>query len=161
MAAAVPGWWRWLVLSLLVVVLDQWTKWLIDHHFELHEGVRVTEFFNLVRAHNPGEAFSFLAGASGWQRWFFTGLAIAASIFITWMLRKDGNQRLLATALALIMGGAIGNAIDRVWHGYVIDFLQFHYKGWAFPSFNVADSAITLGAVLLIVDELRRMRRAR
>lgn len=160
-SAASPGWWRWLLLSLLVIVLDQWSKWLIDHHFELHEGVRVTSFFNLVRAHNPGAAFSFLAGASGWQRWFFTGLAIAASLFITWLLRKEGQHRLFACALALIMGGAIGNAIDRVWHGYVIDFLQFHAGGWAFPSFNIADSAITLGAALLIADELRRWRASR
>ncbi len=158
---AVPGWWRWLLLAALVVVLDQASKFWIDHHFELHEGVRVTEFFNLVRAHNPGAAFSFLANAGGWQRWFFTALAIAASLFITWLLRKEGNQPLLATALALIMGGAIGNAIDRLLHGYVIDFLQFHHAGWAFPSFNLADSAITLGAVLLIWDELKRMRQQR
>lgn len=156
-----PNWWRWLLLALLVVVLDHVTKALVVSHFELHEGRQVTSFFNLVRAHNPGAAFSFLAGAGGWQRWFFTALAVAASVFITWLLRQHGQQRLFACALALILGGAVGNGIDRVWHGHVIDFLQFHAGGWAFPSFNIADSAITLGAALLILDEWRRWRASR
>jgi len=161
MAAPVANWWRWLVLAAIVVVLDQFTKVLILDAFQLHEGKRVTSFFNLVRAHNTGAAFSFLAGAGGWQRWFFTGLAAAATVFITVMLRRHGNQTLFACALTLILGGAVGNGIDRLWHGYVVDFLQFHWAGWAFPSFNVADSAITLGAVLLILDELRRVRASR
>ena len=161
MKAASPNWWRWLLLAALVIVLDQFTKVLILDAFQLHEGKRVASFFNLVRAHNTGAAFSFLAGAGGWQRWFFTGLAAAAAVFITVMLRNHGGQTLFALALALILGGAVGNGIDRLWHGYVVDFLQFHWAGWAFPSFNVADSAITLGAILLILDELRRVRSSR
>ncbi len=161
MAAPAPNWWRWLLLAAIVIVLDQFTKVLILGAFQLHEGKQVTSFFNLVRAHNTGAAFSFLAGAGGWQRWFFTGLAVAATVFITVMLRRHGGQTLFATALAMILGGAVGNGIDRLWHGYVVDFLQFHWAGWAFPSFNLADSAITLGAALLILDELRRVRASR
>jgi signal peptidase II len=111
--------------------------------------------------HNTGAAFSFLAGAAGWQRWFFIGLGVAAALFIVWMLRSHAGQRLFSWALALILGGAIGNVIDRLLHGYVVDFIQVHYANAYFPSFNVADSAITVGAALLIVDELRRVRRAR
>lgn len=159
--AASRSWWRWLLLAGVVIGLDQWSKWAIVERFTLHEGVVVTSFFNLVRAHNPGAAFSFLAGADGWQRWFFTALALAASVFITWLLRKHGEEKLLSFALAMILGGAIGNGIDRLVHSHVIDFLQFHWQGAAFPSFNLADSAITLGAVLLIVDEIRRMRARR
>ena len=155
----VNGWWRWLLIAAIIIVLDQYTKTLIVNHFQLHEGRYVTSFFNLVRAHNPGAAFSFLAGAGGWQRWFFTAIALAATVFIIVMLRKQGDQKLFALALTLILGGAIGNAVDRLIHGYVVDFLQFHWGGWAFPSFNVADSAITLGAILLIVDEIRRVTR--
>lgn len=158
---ATPRWWRWLILAGVVIGLDQWSKLAIVQQFQLHEGVPVTSFFNLVRAHNPGAAFSFLAGADGWQRWFFTALALAASIYITVLLRKHGNERLLSFALAMILGGALGNAIDRLLHSWVIDFLQFHWNGAAFPSFNLADSAITLGAVLLILDELLRWRRQR
>ena len=151
----------WLGLALLVIVLDQFTKTLIAGWFQLGDSREITSFFNLVRAHNPGAAFSFLAGASGWQRWFFVGLGVAASLFIVWMLRGHPDQRLFSFALSMILGGAIGNVIDRLLHGHVIDFIQLHYGGWAFPSFNVADSAITLGAVLLIVDELRRVRASR
>ena len=159
--AVVPRWWRWLLLSALVILLDQVSKALIVERFALHEGHHVTDFFNLVRAHNPGAAFSFLAGASGWQRWFFTALAVGVSVLILVWLRAHAAQRLFALALALILGGALGNAIDRLVHGHVIDFLQFHWGGWAFPSFNLADSAITLGALLLVADELRRLRGAR
>ncbi|MBB5206167.1 signal peptidase II [Inhella inkyongensis] len=158
MKAAAPNWWRWLLLAAIVLVLDQYTKLLILDAFQLHEGKRVTSYFNLVRAHNTGAAFSFLAGAGGWQRWFFTALAATATVVITVMLRRHGSQTLFACALALILGGAIGNGVDRLWHGYVVDFLQFHWGGWAFPSFNIADSAITLGAIGLILDELRRVR---
>jgi signal peptidase II len=150
---------RWLLLAGLVILLDQWSKWAIVERFALYDGVVVTGFFNLVRAHNPGAAFSFLAAADGWQRWFFTALAAGASVFIVGLLRKHHEEKLLSFALALILGGAIGNGIDRLAHGHVIDFLQFHWNGAAFPSFNLADSAITLGAVLLIADELRRMRK--
>jgi signal peptidase II len=149
----------WLALALLVIVLDQFTKTLVVGWFQLGDTRTVTPFFNLVRAHNTGAAFSFLAGASGWQRWFFVVLGAAAALFIVWMLRRHAGQRLFSAALALILGGALGNVVDRLIHGYVIDFLQVHHRGWYFPSFNVADSAITLGAVLLVLDELRRVRR--
>jgi signal peptidase II len=163
-----PGLGLWLGLALLVVLIDQITKVLIVGQFALGDSRPVTAYFDLVRAHNPGAAFSFLAGAAGWQRWFFVGLATAASGFIIWMLRTHPGQRLFCTAITLIMGGAIGNVIDRLWHGHVIDFLQFHW-GWLaplfpggyFPAFNVADSAITLGAMCLIADEILRVRRTR
>jgi signal peptidase II len=130
-------------------------------YFRLGDSLRVTGFFNLVRVHNEGAAFSFLADASGWQRWFFTAIGIAAAIFIVWMLKSHPGQRLFAFAMACILAGAIGNVIDRLVHGYVVDFLQFHYAGWYFPSFNIADSAITIGAVSMILDELLRVRRSR
>jgi len=114
-----------------------------------------------VRAHNTGAAFSFLAAAGGWQRWFFTALGVAAAVFIVWQLRAHAGQKLFCFALASILGGAVGNVIDRVVHGYVVDFLDFHWHGWHFPAFNVADSAITVGAACLILDELLRVRRAR
>jgi len=151
---------RWLALALVIVVLDQVTKSLIVDQFALGDSRTVTPFFNLVRAHNPGAAFSFLAGADGWQRWFFTGLGIAASAFIVWMILKHPGQTLFCLAVALILGGAVGNVVDRLLHGHVIDFIQVHWAGWYFPSFNVADSAITVGAALLILDELRRVKRA-
>jgi signal peptidase II len=151
---------RWLALALVVVVLDQITKSMIVEQFALGDSRYVAPFFNLVRAHNPGAAFSFLAGADGWQRWFFVALGIAASVFIVWMILKHPGQRLFCLAVSLILGGAIGNVVDRLLHGHVIDFIQVHWAGWYFPSFNVADSAITAGAVLLILDELRRVRRA-
>ena len=160
-AAPVPGWSRWLLVAAVVIALDQLTKFAIVQQLQLYDGHVVTRFFNIVRAHNTGAAFSFLAGAGGWQRWFFTALAFGASAFIIVMLRRHGRERLLSLSLSLIMGGAIGNVIDRLVHGHVIDFLQFHWNGAAFPSFNIADSAITLGAILLIVDELRRMRAAK
>jgi len=156
----------WLGLALLVIVVDQITKSLIVGSFTLHESVAVTPFFNIVRAHNTGAAFSFLAGAAGWQRWFFIGLGIAASVFIVWLLRKHPDQTLFCFAVSLILGGALGNVVDRLLHGHVVDFLDFHFQflsplfpGGHFPSFNVADSAITVGAVCLILDELRRVRR--
>lgn len=156
----------WLGLAGLVLVLDQITKTLVMGRFALGDSMVVTPYFNLVRAHNAGAAFSFLAGASGWQRWFFVGLGAVASVAIVWMLRKHPGQRLFCSAVSLILGGALGNVVDRLLHGHVVDFLQFHttllapmLPGGYFPSFNVADSAITLGAVLLIADELRRVRR--
>ncbi len=149
----------WLGIALVVIVLDQFTKTLILQYFHYGDTRFVSSFFNLVRHHNPGAAWSFLADASGWQRWFFIGLGTVAAVFIIWMLRSHGGQRLFSWALSLILGGAVGNVIDRLLHGYVVDFLQFHYAGRAFPSFNVADSAISLGAVLLVLDELRRVRK--
>ena len=153
--------WLWLGIALAVILLDQLTKTLISRAFDLNDSRTLTSFFNLVRAHNTGAAFSFLAGADGWQRWFFIGLGAVAAVFIVWLLARHGGQRLFGWALALILGGALGNVIDRVLHGHVVDFLQFHWSNAYFPSFNVADSAITIGAVLLILDELLRVRRGR
>jgi signal peptidase II len=153
--------WPWLALALVIIVLDQFTKTLILGYFQYGESRYVTSFFNVVRWHNTGAAFSFLAGASGWQRWFFIGLGLVATLFMTWLLYQHHAQRMFSLALSLIMGGALGNVIDRMLHGYVVDFIQVHGWGWYFPSFNVADSAISVGAVLLILDELLRVRRAR
>ncbi|HEY2558354.1 MAG TPA: signal peptidase II [Caldimonas sp.] len=150
----------WLGIAFAVVAVDQLTKAMIVAAFQLGDARMVTPFFDIVRAHNRGAAFSFLNDASGWQRWFFVGLGVAAAAFIVWLLRRHGGQRLFGWALSLILGGAIGNVIDRLVHGHVIDFLQVHWQSHYFPSFNVADSAITIGAALLILDELRRVRRA-
>ncbi len=150
----------WLGIALIVILADQFTKTLILGDFQLNDSRTVTTFLNVVRAHNTGAAFSFLAGASGWQRWFFIGLGAAATGFIVWMLMRHGGQRLFSSALSLILGGALGNVIDRLLHGYVVDFIQVHYRGAYFPSFNVADSAITVGAGLLILDELLRVKRS-
>ncbi|MES2979988.1 MAG: signal peptidase II [Pseudomonadota bacterium] len=152
---------QWLGLALLILVADQFTKVLITGYYRLGDSTYVTSFFNVVRAHNSGAAFSFLAEAGGWQRWFFTAIGVAAALFIGYLLKSHAGEKLFSFALALILGGAIGNVIDRILHGYVIDFLDFHYRGWHFPAFNVADSAITVGAVCLILDELLRVRRAR
>jgi signal peptidase II len=149
----------WLGIAFVVILLDQITKVLILRDFQLGDSRYVTDFFNIVRVHNTGAAFSFLADAAGWQRWFFVGLGAVATVFIVWMLRRHGEQTLFSWALSLILGGAIGNVIDRLLHGYVVDFIQLHYGSAYFPSFNVADSAISVGAALLIFDELRRMRR--
>ncbi|WP_284616493.1 signal peptidase II [Aquabacterium humicola] len=157
----------WLGLALAVILLDQLTKVLILGEFALHDSRTITSYFNLVRAHNTGAAFSFLADAAGWQRWFFVALGFVASGFIIWMLKTHPEQRLFCFAVSMILGGALGNVIDRLLHGYVVDFLQFHWRwlapmfpGGYFPSFNLADSAITLGAVCLVIDELRRVRKA-
>jgi signal peptidase II len=150
----------WLGIALAVIVLDQVTKAMIVAAFQLGDARRVTSFFDIVRAHNRGAAFSFLNDASGWQRWFFIGLGLVTAVFIVWLLARHGGQRMFGWALALILGGALGNVVDRILHGHVVDFLQFHWQQHYFPSFNVADSAITIGAVLLILDELRRVRRA-
>jgi len=150
----------WLAAAALVIVADQLVKALIVSVFQLGDSYYVTSFFSLVRAHNTGAAFSFLAGAGGWQRWFFVGLAIAAVVFIGVMLKRYGHQTIFALALSLILGGAVGNVIDRLWHGYVVDFLLFHWKNtYYFPAFNIADCGITIGAALLVFDELRRVKR--
>ena len=158
--------WPWLGIAFIVILLDQFTKVLIVGWMQHGDSREVWSFFNIVRAHNTGAAFSFLAQAGGWQRWFFVGLGFAATGFIVYMLRQHGGQRLFAWALSLILGGALGNVIDRLVHGYVVDFLDFHwailapmFPGGHFPAFNVADCGITIGAALLIVDELRRVRR--
>lgn len=153
---------RWLWLAAAIVVVDQVSKFAILRSFSFGERLAVVPgLFDLTLVYNRGAAFSFLAGASGWQRWFFTGLGVAAAIFIVWLLARHGTQRLFSFALALILGGAIGNVIDRVARGQVVDFLLVYWQRWHWPAFNVADSAITVGAVLLIVDEFRRVRRGR
>ena len=151
----------WLALAALIIIADQATKTLIIGSFQLGDSRPITSFFNLVRVHNAGAAFNFLASASGWQRWFFIGVGSLAAVFIVWMLRSHAGQRLFSLALALILGGALGNVIDRLLHGYVVDFIQVHHSGWYFPSFNVADSAISVGAACLILDEILRVRRSR
>ncbi len=151
----------WLGLALIILIADQFTKILILGYYHLGDSTTVTGFFNIVRAHNTGAAFSFLAAASGWQRWLFTAIGVVATVFIVWMLRSHPGQKLFSFALACILGGAIGNVVDRLLHGYVVDFLQFHWAGWYFPAFNVADSAITIGAIGLILDELLRVRSAK
>ena len=153
--------WPWLGIALAIIVLDQITKAIIVARLELGDLHVVTPFFDIVRAHNRGAAFSFLRDASGWQRWFFTAIGIGAAIFIVWMLRRHGGQRLFGWALSLILGGALGNVIDRLLHGHVVDFIQVHWGRAYFPAFNVADSAISIGAALLILDELLRVRRGR
>jgi signal peptidase II len=158
-ARANGSWMPWLGVSLAVFIADQFTKVLILGYYRLGDSTYVTSFFNVVRAHNTGAAFSFLAQASGWQRWVFTAIGIAAAVFIIWLLRSHAGQKLFSFALACILGGAIGNVVDRLVHGYVVDFVQVHWRGWYFPAFNVADSAITIGAACLILDELRRVRR--
>ena len=152
---------QWLGLALILLIADQFTKVLILGYYQLGDSTRITSFFNVVRVHNSGAAFSFLAGAGGWQRWFFTVIGVVAAGVIIWLLKSHSGQKLFAFAMACILGGAIGNVIDRVLYGYVVDFLDFHWRGWHFPAFNIADSAITIGAVCLILDELLRVRRGR
>ena len=145
----------WLGWALLLLIADQFTKVLIMGYYQLGDSTRVTSFFNIVRVHNSGAAFSFLASAGGWQRWVFTIIGTGAALLMVWLLKKHAGQTLFAFAIASILGGAVGNVIDRVLYGYVVDFLDFHWRGWHFPAFNVADSAITVGAALLIFDGFR------
>ena len=154
------GVWLWLGVALVIFLLDQLTKIAIVGAFQLGESLPITSFFNLVRVHNAGAAFSFLADAGGWQRWFFTGLGTVAALVMVYLLRMHAGQTLFCLALSLLLGGAVGNVIDRVLYSHVIDFLDFHYAGWHFPAFNVADSAISVGTVCLVVDELRRVKKS-
>ena len=166
--AAPSGMLPWLGLALLLFILDQFTKVLILGYYQLGDSTYVTSFFNIVRVHNPGAAFSFLAAAGGWQRWLFTALGLGAAGFIVWLLRAHAGQRLFSFSLSCILGGAIGNVVDRLVHGYVVDMLDFHWR-WLepvfpaghFPAFNVADVAISVGAASLILDELLRVRKTR
>jgi signal peptidase II len=153
-SASVP-WTRWLWVSLAVVVADLATKAWISSAFAYGESREVTPFFNLVLVHNKGAAFSFLADAGGWQRWFFTIVTIVISAAIVAMLRRHHGSRLLAVSLALVLGGAIGNLYDRLTLGHVVDFVQLHARGYYWPAFNVADSAISVGVALLVWDSLR------
>lgn len=153
---------RWLWLAAAIVALDQATKYAIERFFSYGERLAVVPgFFDLTLVYNRGAAFSFLAQADGWQRWFFIGIGAVATIVIVWLLARHGSQRLFAFSLALILGGAIGNVVDRILRGHVVDFILLYWQRFHWPAFNVADSAITAGAVLLIVDELRRVRRSR
>jgi signal peptidase II len=163
-----PRIWVWLAWAALLMVADQITKTLILDNYQLGDSTVITSFFNIVRAHNTGAAFSFLANAGGWQRWLFTGIGAVATVFIVWQLRAHPGQKLFCFSLASILGGAVGNVVDRLMHGYVVDFLDFHwdflsgiFHGGHFPAFNLADMAISVGAVCLILDELLRMRRER
>jgi signal peptidase II len=156
----------WLALAALVAGADQIAKHFIVAHSPPQGSLTVTGFFNLVRAHNSGAAFSFLAGSGGWQRWLFVALALVAAIVIAWLLGRHAGQKLFACSLALILGGAVGNVADRLLRGYVVDFLDFHWRwlaplfhGGHFPAFNLADAAITAGVIGLLLDELRRVRR--
>ena len=148
-------WTRWLWISVAVIAADQLGKAAVLATIREGDGWAVTGFFSLVLTFNTGAAFSFLASASGWQRWFFAAIAIVAAVVIAMLLRRGGSA-MFSSGLALILGGALGNLYDRLALGKVVDFLLFHYAGWAYPAFNLADSAITIGAVLLIADSFRR-----
>ncbi|HXV12304.1 MAG TPA: signal peptidase II [Burkholderiales bacterium] len=145
----------WLLLSALIVAVDQATKFVVVQRLAVHQAIEITSFFNLVLVYNPGAAFSFMADHDGWQRGFFMTIAVIASVWIVYLLYRYPGQRLFALSLTLILAGAVGNLIDRVTVGAVIDFLDFHAFGYHWPAFNVADSAITCGAVLLVIDALR------
>ena len=155
--------WRWLPLSVVLIVADQWTKGLVEARFVLGESLPVWFWFDLTRLHNAGAAFSFLAGQDGWQIGFLIVLAVTVSVALVIWLRSLDSRRdvVLCAALALVLAGAIGNVIDRIEHGYVVDFIHVHWQGAYFPAFNVADSAITVGAVLLLLDALRDWRASR
>lgn len=151
-----PRFFRWLGLSAIVIVLDLYTKHLVQDAFSYGEHLTVTSFFDLVRYHNEGAAFSFLASAGGWQRFFFSAIALIASAVIIYLLRKHPAQKLFCFALALVLGGALGNLYDRLTLGYVVDFLYFHYQSYYWPAFNLADSAITCGVALLLLDSFKK-----
>jgi len=148
----------WLVLAGCLLIIDQLTKLWFDSSLSYGERVHVLPFFDFTLLYNPGAAFSFLADQTGWQRWFFTVLGLGAAVFMLWMMHTNRTQRRLLLALALILSGALGNVIDRLAYGHVIDFLLFYWQNWYYPAFNVADSCITLGAILLILDEILRLR---
>lgn len=153
--------WLWLVVAAVIIVADQQSKAWVSTHFFDYERYNIWPFFDLTLMYNTGAAFSFLAGGSGWQKWFFIGVAAVATVLILYWLHRNPNEKTFCLALSLILGGAIGNVLDRLQHGHVVDFLLFYWKDAYFPAFNVADIAITLGAFLLIADEFRRLRKAR
>jgi signal peptidase II len=150
------SWSLWLLFALLIAAADQFTKLLVADHLVLFQRITILPFLDFVRLHNKGAAFSFLAGASGWQNWLFTGVGIVVSVGVFWWLTRlpRHGRTLLALGLSLLLGGAIGNLIDRVVLGYVLDFILFYYQGWSFPAFNLADSAISCGVVLILLDGL-------
>lgn len=146
---------RWLGVAAIVIILNQLNKITINNHFVYNKNFAVMPFFNLVLAHNTGAAFSFLSNAGGLQRWLFSAIAIVASVWIIWLLRNHQSEKLFSFALAVILGGALGNLIDRIAYGYVVDFLDFYWGNYHFAAFNLADSAITCGAALLIWDSFK------
>ena len=147
---------RYLAIAIIVLSLDQASKWLALSHLELGTPESVLPFMNWLLLFNPGAAFSFLAQGTGWQRWFFTALGLSASGYIIWLLYKSEGEKLLCIALSLILGGALGNVLDRIMFGAVVDFIDLHYGNWHWPAFNVADSAICIGAALIIWGELHK-----
>ena len=148
---------KWyLLLALAVLIADQITKWWAQMSLPMAQPIKVTDFLNWFLIYNPGAAFSFLSQAGGWQRWFFTVIGIVAAIVIIWLLQKNTQDRPFCLALSLILGGAIGNVIDRLLYGAVVDFIDVHYDGWHWPAFNIADSAISIGATLIVINEIRR-----
>lgn len=145
--------WLWYLLAVVVIALDLLSKYWVSASLEYGQPVVFTSFFNFTLLHNPGAAFSFLSNAGGWQRWFFTGIAAVVSVMLViWIARIAATKKLETFALTMILGGAVGNLYDRIQHGYVVDFIVVHYKDNYFPAFNLADSAITLGAILIILD---------
>jgi signal peptidase II len=158
-SVALPERWRsslgWYFLALFVIVLDQWSKWLAEARLSYAIPEPVFAWFNLTLHYNQGAAFSFLSDAGGWQRWFFTALAlVVGGVIVVWIRQLQPGQRLLAAALALVLGGALGNLIDRLRLGHVVDFISVHYRDWYFPTFNIADAAISVGAAMIILDSL-------
>jgi len=147
---------RYLVIAIITLLLDQLSKWSALSNLKMGVPEQVLPFMNWLLLFNPGAAFSFLAQGSGWQRWFFTAIGLAACIYIIWLIRKSQNDKLLCIALSLILGGALGNVLDRLMYGAVVDFIDLHYANWHWPAFNIADSAICIGAALIIWGELRK-----
>jgi len=148
---------RWLWISFFIVALDQWSKWFVVRHLTFHEPLVVNKFFNLYLDHNVGAAFSFLGGAAGWQVWMFAGIAVVISLsIIIYFIRNPGIRFFVGAGLALILGGAVGNLIDRLLHRYVIDFISWHFNQYYFPTFNIADSAVCVGVVLFLLGSKKQ-----
>lgn len=156
-----PDFWRWVALAVLLIAIDQVTKYHFNTALQYGQRINLLPFFDFTLLYNEGAAFSFLAGAAGWQRWFFTVLGLGASALILFLLRRHATQCRFSLALTLILGGALGNVIDRLMHGHVVDFLLFYWNNAYFPAFNFADMCITVGAILMLWDELARARHAR
>ncbi|MDR0933974.1 MAG: signal peptidase II [Burkholderiaceae bacterium] len=156
-----PGITLWLVIAALIIICDQLTKIWVGKLLHMGQSIRLTSFLNLVLAYNRGAAFSFLAAASGWQRYLFTGISVIAIIFILYFMRRNAGQKLFCLSFSLVLGGAAGNLIDRLLYGHVVDFIDFYVGRWHWPAFNIADSAITIGVILFLLDEFRRVHKGR
>lgn len=153
---------KWIWVTAVVVVLDQLTKYIASSSMDLYQQIAVMPMFNWTLMHNPGAAFSFLANEAGWQRWFFAAIALIVSVVIVlWIKKLKQHEKWQAIALAMILGGAIGNVIDRIWLGYVVDFIQVYYQQWYWPAFNLADSAISVGVAMIIIESIREYRAER